>query len=184
VTRRGWLRPWLRRWRWVLLALVVLVPGAALTAMSVGTFDHLAGLPQIQNVSRGTVAHYGGAEVRLLDRRVVTASSAAGRRDGVPAGTELVIATIRVDASRVPAKRSDTCDAELVDPAPGGDRVWRPGGSRADYFPPSGYSSICQLSARPVYRYQAVFLVPRGVGATAELRFSALRQTPRELRLR
>jgi hypothetical protein len=168
----------------VLLALVVLVPGAALTAMSVGTFDHLAGLPVIQDVSRCTAAHYGGAEVRLLDRRVVTASSAAGLRDGVPADTELVIATIRVDASRVPAKQADTCDAELVDPGPDGDRVWRAGGSRADYSSPSGYSIACLLSPRPAYRYQAVFLVPRGVGATAELRLSAFRQAPRELRLR
>jgi len=174
-----------RRMPWSVVALAVLVPAAALTSMTAGAFDYLGSRPQVRDVARGDTASYAGAHFQLIERRVVTADSTEGRRAAIPAGTELVLATIRVDPGRSGPKDLGSCDAELVQPTAAGDRSWSAGsGSPARYLPPSGTKSICSLSHGPAYRYQAVFLVPRGAGASAELRISVLRSAPEELRLR
>jgi hypothetical protein len=139
----------------------------------------------VRDVAHGATAHYADAAFRLVERRVVTADSAEGRRSEVPEGTELVVATIRVDPGRAHSKDLGSCDAELVQPTAGGDREWSAGtGSPARYLASSDTKSVCSLSRGPAYRYEAVFLVPRGAGAAAELRLSVLRAEPQELRLR
>ena len=103
----------------------------------------------------------------------------------MPAGTELVIARIRVEPGGGAGEDFARCDAELVQPTPDGDRTWSAGtGSPAFYPGTSGAKSTCSLARGPAYRFEAVFLVPHGAGAGAELRISVLQSAPEELRLR
>ena len=174
---------WLRRHRWGLIALAVLIPAALLAAMSIVWFrymDSVAQNPVI--VAKGDTGIYeakqptgdltsgvaGTAELSLTDYTVVPWDTDVGREVGLLEGTEAVSAIIHVDATGL-GEETFGCDAVLVAPGPEGDRVWEQASSEIDYRPSDPLESFCQLSLGTEFDWEAVFVVPEGIGDDARL---------------
>ncbi len=171
---------WLRRHRWGLIALAVLLPAAMLASMSVYWFryyDERAQHPLVvANGSSATIettrlegTGTATAELSLTDYDVVPAESDTGREVGLLAGSEAVSALIHVDATGAPADAAG-CEAILVAPGPEGERIWETAGAGdLDYIPGGELESFCMLSNGEEFDWEAVFVVPEGVGETATL---------------
>lgn len=168
----GGARGWFRRQRWALAALVVLIPAAVLASLSVRWFwynDEHTPRPEI--VAAGETGEYEGAELTLTDYDVVRWDSEIGAELGLLEGTEAVAALIHVDARDSLASDENLigCDASLVLPGPGGNRVWRSGTSAIDYSPSGDLVGYCMLTDHVESDWEAVFVVPEGVGDVARL---------------
>jgi len=151
---------WWRRSRWALLALLVLVPAAVASSLSIDAFDYLASRPSaITTVDRGDTAALGAASIRVDDAWIAVAGSAAGERYEVPEGTALVSATLELDASA--AGEDFVCTVKLRDPVR--DRRWSAGFTDTDYFPgrdlPDDVPSGCSW-AETAFPFELTFLIP------------------------
>lgn len=183
---------WARRNRWPLLALIVLVPGAIVAAMSVNLFSYYgsqaqhpvvvpSGQPGEYTPAFATTDDDGNpiepppgprptATMTLDDYTVVPADSDIGREVGLLAGTEAVAALIHVDATGM-TEDAFSCDALLTAPGPQGERSWDPAssGTEIDYSPSGDLTEYCSLSGGDEFDWEVVFVVPEGVGETATL---------------
>jgi hypothetical protein len=177
---------WVKRHRWGLTALAVLVPAALLAAMSIVWFrymDAVAQHPVI--VARGDTGTYqatqpvpehgeggaaaGPAELSLTDYTVVSWDSETGRSVALLEGTEAVSAVIHVDARGL-GEDTFGCEAVLIAPGPEGDRVWESALSGdIDYYPSGDLEAFCSLNDGDEFDWEAVFVVPEGVAADARL---------------
>jgi hypothetical protein len=182
---------WVRRNRWALLALAVLVPGAVLAAVSIDVFDYYG--PQQHHpriVAKGDPARYTpdfaqeddhgepivwpsgprpAATLTLTDYTVVAADSDTGREVGLLPGTEAVAALIHVDARDL-NEYAYGCEAILTAPGPQGERTWEQASyADIDYTPGDGLKQDCYLADGGQYDWEAVFVVPEGVGDIATL---------------
>ncbi|MGN6503260.1 MAG: hypothetical protein ACTHKX_10235 [Pseudolysinimonas sp.] len=175
---------WLRRHRWALAALVVLIPAALAAAMSVVWFRYVETQAQHPaSVRTGDPGTYvagrpsGGdvdsssdltASLTLTDYNVVPWNSDTGREVGLLDGTEAVSALIHVDATGLP-EDTFSCHAVLIAPGPEGDRVWDTASGEIDYYPSGDLHANCDLSEGTAFDWEAVFVVPEGVGEGARL---------------
>jgi len=109
------------------------------------------------------------AGIRLEDYLVVPWDSEGGREVGLLEGTEAVSILIDIDATGMPDDVY-SCDAILVAPGPNGERVWTiAGGSDIDYYPSGDLHAYCDLSTGEKFIWEAVFVLPEGVAADADL---------------
>jgi hypothetical protein len=179
---------WLRRNRWALLALTILVPAAIVAAMSIDAFRYFGSRAQQgTTVAEGEQGSYvplapipedddaplpdppPPATIRLDDYLVVPWDSEGGREVGLLEGTEAVSILIEVDATGMP-EDVYSCDAILVAPGQGGERVWPiASGSDIDYYPSGDLHAYCDLNSGEQFVWEAVFVVPEGVAADADL---------------
>jgi hypothetical protein len=182
------MRDWFRRNRWALVALLVLIPAALAAAMSVSLFRYYGNLadrgtpvaegevgsyvpdrPQPENPDAPAIPASGPATLELTSYVVVPWDSETGREVGLVEGTEAVSALIHVDATGLPEDVFG-CDAILVAPGAGGERVWpMAGGSDIDYYPGGDLTAYCDLGSGEEFDWEAVFVVPEGIADTAEL---------------
>lgn len=167
---------WLRRNRWYLVAIVVLVPLVMLAAMSADWFpyqDRVNGRPI--PVADGDNVEYSGARWSLDNSFVVSSRSEAGRSAELPDNTELVVASVRIDPSGAGGK-SPSCTVQLKDRD--GERTWNTAQSReASVSIDEGASSACDSTRLDSYLLQVIFLVPEGAGEGTHL----IIETPDEL---
>jgi hypothetical protein len=179
---------WLRRNRWALIGLVVLIPAALAAAMSISllryygdladrgtlvaageTGDYIPGRPLPEEEDAPPLEPSPPAVIGLTDYLVVPWDTDSGREVGLVEGTEAVSALIHVDATGVP-EDAFSCDAILTLPGPGGERVWTTaGGSDIDYYPSGDLTAYCELNSGEAFDWEAVFVVPEGVGDDADL---------------
>jgi hypothetical protein len=183
---------WVRRHRWGLIALAVLLPAAVLASLSVSWFGYYetqaqhpvvvesgspATIETIRFDSEGTAT----AELSLDSYTVVPADTEAGREVGLLPGSEAVSAVIHVDATGAPEDAA-SCDAILVAPGPEGERIWRiAGGGDIDYYPSGDLESFCSLNNGVAFDWEAVFVVPEGVGDDATLYIVTTDLVPRRI---
>lgn len=189
---------WLRRNRWALLALVILVPAAVAAAMSISLFRYYADLqhdPVV--VPEGETGEFvptrpgagdelpvpvgEPAEFTMDSYVVVPWDTDVGREVGLLEGSEAVSVLIEVDATGMP-EGTFSCSAILVAPGPQGERVWpMASGSDLDYYPSGDIEANCSLSQGSAFTWEAVFVVPEGVGEDAELYISYGALQPRRV---
>jgi hypothetical protein len=174
---------WVYRHRWALIALVVLIPAAVLAGMSVLWFRYTAANEQHPIVvAKGDTGSFvtdsptpeklPAARLTLTSYTVVPADSGPGQDVGLLKNTEAVSAIIHVDASGMP-EDTFSCNAVLVAPGPDGDRTWEVAGpSDIDYYPTGDLHAFCDLSSGGQFDWEAVFVVPVGVGDSALLRIT------------
>jgi hypothetical protein len=179
---------WLKRNRWALLALVVLVPAAIAAALSIETFRYYgAQSQQGTRVPEGEPGSYvperpvpededappldppPPASMLLSDYLIVPWNSEGGRGVGLLEGSEAVSILIEIDATGMPDDVYN-CDAILVAPGPGGEREWQiASGDDIDYYPSGDLHASCDLHSGEKFVWEAVFVVPEGVAADADL---------------
>lgn len=174
---------WVRSHRWALIALVVLIPATVLAALSVVWFDytdtHTQNPTPIPSGEAGTwvvtrpsdatpLAAPPTAKLSLTSYEVVSWDSDTGKDVGLLEGTEAVSAIIHVDARSLPDD-SYSCYARLLAPSPEGDREWDTASSEIDYYPSGDLHANCDLSDGSEFEWEAVFVVPEGVGENARL---------------
>ncbi|HTL41272.1 MAG TPA: hypothetical protein VL294_07345 [Pseudolysinimonas sp.] len=184
---------WVRRHRWALAALVVLIPAALAAAMSIAWFRYVGAEAQHPVVVRsgdpGTYAtdrpgsdaqELSGltATLTLTGYNVVPWNTETGREVGLLEGTEAVSALIHVDATGLP-EDVFSCQALLIAPGPEGDRVWETASGEIDYYPSGDLHGYCDLSEGTAFDWEAVFVVPEGVGDDARLIISDGSLNPR-----
>jgi hypothetical protein len=177
---------WVKRHRWGVLALVVLVPAALLAAMSIVWFRYMDAITQHPLVvAFGDTGTYqatrpvpedgeggpeaGPAELSLTDYTVVPWDSDPGRAVGLLEGTEAVSAVIHVDARGL-GEDTFGCEALLIAPGPEGDRVWESALlGDIDYYPSGDLEASCSLNDGTEFDWEAVFVLPEGIAADARL---------------
>jgi hypothetical protein len=174
---------WVRRHRWALAALVVLIPAALAAAVSVVWFGYVDAHAQHPvPVPRGEAGTYVAdrpssetdapsdltATLTLTGYNVVPWNTDTGREVGLLEGTEAVSALIHVDAAGLP-EDTFSCHAVLVAPGPEGDRVWDTASGEIDYYPSGDLHANCDLNEGTAFDWEAVFVVPEGVGHNARL---------------
>jgi hypothetical protein len=166
------MRGWFRRNRWALVALTVLVPAAVLASLSIEWFAYDAAHTQRPEVvAVGASGVYEGSEFTLSDYLVVPWDSETGQELGLLEGTEAVSALIHVDATGSSADEENlvSCDANLVLPDADGDRTWESGSSAIDYYPSGDLVAYCMVNDHVESDWEAVFVVPEGIGQEARL---------------
>jgi hypothetical protein len=166
---------WWRRNRWALIALIFVIPGALVAALSVYGFGYFGNQASDgARVAKGDTGVFTTeasltAGMSLTSYTVVPWDSDTGRDVGLVEGTEAVSAILHVDATGLP-EDVYSCDAILTAPGPGGERVWDvASGSDIDYYPSGDLVAYCDLASGGEFDWEAVFVVPEGVGDDATL---------------
>lgn len=184
MRRPGWLR---RNWL-ALAAVAVLLPATlAITAANQWS-TYLAGSPSSPlDVAAGVAVHYGHSGWQVEGTERVSATSAAGQERKLPAGTDLVIVTVRVDPIELLEDgTAELCTARLEeDGGTGLPRSW--GNASSNPVPLAGPGPelrSCSSEQRIPYTFDAEFVVPAdaGDGATLSLGISVPAEFPDYLR--
>lgn len=164
---------WLRRNRRALLAVLVLLPttlGIMVANQWVRYFEEWPSRPV--DVAAGETLDYGNARwsVEATDR--VIGASAEGRERDLPAGTDLVLATVRVDPTGTdPDGVPDLCTVRLEES--GGEnatRSWSNAAGGAIPLDGAGPSlTSCSSELSTTYTFDAEFVVPADAGDSSTL---------------
>lgn len=178
---------WWRSNRVALGLVVILLP-----AVIAFTFTNEWGAYWSQRSSEGVAASaqsgadFGEAHWKLDGTRRIPNRSAQGLAIGLPAGTDLVVATIAVDPASVDAEGLSTfCTVRLAE-LDGGrtSREWKQTGYTTGYRPPEGIEYSCVRELSTAYRFDAAFVVPADAGDDLELRLDVADELPRYLAFR
>ena len=169
MRRRGWLRQNLL----ALAAVAVLLPATVAITMANQWSTALAGSPSRPvDLAAGATAEYGHSAwlVEKTDR--VSASSAAGRERDLPAGTDLVIVTVRVDpVELLEDGTAELCTARLEENGGAGlPRSWgSAAGGPITLAGPGPDLRSCSSDQTAPYTFDAEFVVPADAGDGAAL---------------
>lgn len=165
------LRTWARKSRWSLVAVAIALPVATLAAFSIDWPGYVeATVPSPEKLQEGDTGTYKKATIQLVDHELVEADSAQGRELGALAGTQVVIVTLHVDATKV-TEDLVGCEFELVAPGPSGERQW---GSQTEVSLPyddDSYETTCLISDHTAFDYKQAFVVPEGAADQVSLRY-------------
>lgn len=167
----------LRRNRWYLVALVVLVPAAIVVALVPRWFPYQQDQPQPETVARGDTATYSGAEISLVDLEILD-----GEEWDATVGADIVVATLSIDVFE--PTESTRCDIAVVSIDDGLERSWPAAvGDVGDYDIPDEFAGLCSFSAAGSYELQLGFEVPAGQVTAPSVEVSSSSALPRVLRL-
>ncbi len=168
---------WLRRNRWFLVALVVLIPGAFVVSLIPRWFPYQGAQPQPDAVALGETATYSGAEITLTGLEVLD-----GGPLNAPANADVVVATIAFDV--VDPRDGAYCEITVVSDEAGYERRWESETvSDSDYEIPDRFAQTCTFAERGAYDLQLTFLVPHGQVEDPAVQISSSAGLPRVLRL-
>jgi len=168
---------WLRRNRWYLAALVLLVPAAIVVALVPRWFPYQQNQPQPETVARGDTASYSGAEISLLDLEILD-----GEEWDATLGADIVVATLSIDV--LEPTESTRCDIAVVSAEGGLERSWPAAiGDVGDYDIPDELSGLCSFATVGAYEIQLGFEVPAGQVTAPSVEISSSSALPRVLRL-
>lgn len=166
---------WLRRNRWFLVALAVLIPAAFVVSLIPRFFPYLENQPVAIDVDRGQVERYSGTDFQLTDLEVLD-----GDEWNAPAGADVVVATFSID---VIEPEPTVCTLTVVGTIDGVEREWDEAIASSDYEVPDYFEEYCDLTDKRRYHLQVVFYVPRGEVPDPVVVVTSLDEFPRELRL-
>ena len=169
---------WLRRNRWYLVALAVLIPGALLVSLLPRFLPYLESLPQYEDVALGETVRYSGADIELTDLVVLD-----GDELNAPLGSDVVVATFTVDVVEPP--ESAMCRIHVVSSEGGVERRWEEESYlNSDYEIPERFAQTCTFAEAGPYELQVTIPVPRGQVNDPVIELSSSAESPRVLRLR
>jgi hypothetical protein len=168
---------WLRRNRWVLIALGVLIPVAIVVSLVPRWFPYQETQPQPEAVGLGETVRYSGADIQLTALELLD-----GAEVGAAAGADVVVATFEIDVVEPP--EAAWCEVRIVSSESGFERFWD---SElfvdSDYEVPDRFEQTCLLSEVGSYDLQMTFVVPRGEVLNPVVELSSSAALPRVLRL-
>jgi hypothetical protein len=166
-------RGWFRGNRLALAAVLVLLPATLWVTFANSWFGYFEGWPSRPiDVAAGEPLDYGGAGWQIESTERYSADSETGRERNLPASTDLLVVTVRVDPVTPPAGEDGMlCTARLeeIDGA-AADRSWSNGTRGAvqlDGDTPEFGS--CNAEQRSPYSFGAEFVVPADAGDAARL---------------
>jgi len=172
------LRPgWFRQNRLALLAVLVLLPvtlGIMFAYQWLGYFERFPSRPV--DVATGDSIQYGRSEWRIDSTDRFGADSARGQERGLPAGTDLIVVTVRVVPSSTGTdKEHDLCTVRLEET--GGEhptRSWANATGAAVPLTGTGPDlTSCSRELRTPYTFDAQFVVPADTGDWSALTLGA-----------
>jgi len=180
-------RRWLRANLWALVAVAALGTASAVYAFGFDWRDYQERNPtQPIEIARGDTGELGAARFVIDDVIVLEGDSADGRRYGVTAGTDVVVADLRITPD--PEGGEDDyafCDVVYRAPSPDGEREWWPQTTNPTSYPDPGESAFgCQVGFGPEYRIRMYFTVPAGAAEGGYVQVTTPEELPRALRLR
>jgi hypothetical protein len=171
------MRDWLRRNRWPLVALVVVIPAALVVSLVPRWFPYQEGQPQPEAVGLGETVRYSGADIQLTALELLD-----GAEVNAVAGVDVVVATFTIDVVDPPEVA--LCEVRVVSDESGFERFWD---SElfidSDYTVPDRFEQTCSLSEAGSYDLQMTFAVPRGEVPNPVVELSSSAGLPRVLRL-
>lgn len=174
-------------WRRNLVGIVAFVVLAVLTAGIVGLngwFSYYDGRPSVAiEIPPGTGVDYGGAHWQLESLTRLDADDPLIDSDSLPAGTDVVVAVLRVEPSDQ-VDHAPSCSLSVVERRPGGeDRSWslEPGGAWADYE--EDRETGCDSELTGPYTVEGSFVVPSSADGTLLVRVEVPDAFPRYLEL-
>lgn len=168
---------WLRRNRWYLIALVVLVPAGIVVALVPRWFPYQQNQPQPEIVARGETASYSGAEISLLDLEILD-----GEEWNASLGADIVVATLSIDV--LEPTEATRCDIAVVSIDGNLERFWPAAiGDVGDYDIPDELAGTCSFATAGAYELQLGFEVPAGQVTDPSVQVSSSIALPRVLRL-
>jgi hypothetical protein len=168
---------WLRRNRWFLIALGVLIPAAIVVSLVPRWFPYQEIQPQPETVGLGETVRYSGADIQLTALELLD-----GAEVGAAAGADVVVATFAIDVVEPP--EAAWCEVRIVSNESGFERFWDSELFVSDYEVPDRFEQTCSLSEVGSYDLQMTFLVPRGEVLKPVVELSSSAGLPRVLRLR
>lgn len=185
------MRRWWARNRLPLVVAAVLVPLTIGVTFGSEWWQYFSGRPvQRTAAGRGSSVLYARAEFTVDGVSRISADSAAGRADGLPAGSDLILVTLSIAPKRVHDDGSSTlCTMELDELDRGTvTRHWTDANfDPIDYRRADGLESGCNSALQHAYRAQVPFVVPAGAG-TGDTELALLLYSadvlPKALRLR
>lgn len=164
---------WVRRSRWSLVAFVIAVPLAIVGTFSVGWFRYVEVTnPHPREVAEGQTVAEQKVKFTLVDHEVIEAESDEGQELGALDGTELVIVTFDIDATKLTDDDLVSCAFDVVAPGGGGERRW--GSDQLEVSLPYGddaYTTGCVFSDHDAFTLKQVFVVPTGTADDLKLQF-------------
>jgi hypothetical protein len=175
-------RTWLRDSRWALIALVVFIPGAIVTSMTISWFDYQNRLNlDAVEVAEGDTGEYLGSEFTLRDVEFIDWDSDEGELYDVHEGGVLVVATVEVDPRGEVADDYVSCVLELH----GDDgRIWEIANSDdTTFFPDSPAVGYCDVNQSEPFELAAAFVIPDDARDRVSLVVLDPAEAPRALRL-
>jgi hypothetical protein len=171
------MKVWLRRNRWYLAALAVLIPGALLVSLLPRFLPYLGSLPQYEEVALGETVRYSGADIKLTDLVVLDGDEIAA-----PLGADVVVATLLIDVVEPP--ETSLCRLFVVSTDGGVERSWESEPYlNSEYEVDDRYEQSCDLSEAGRYELQVTIPVPRGQITDPVIELTASAALPRVLRL-
>ncbi len=168
---------WLRRNRWFLVALVLLIPAAIVVSLVPRWFPYQEIQPQPEAVELGETVRYSGADIQLTALELLD-----GAEVSAAAGADVVVATFAIDVVEPPEVA--WCEVRIVSNESGFERFWDSElFADSDYEVPDRFEQTCSLSEVGSYDLQMTFLVPRGEVLNPVVELSSSAGLPRVLRL-
>jgi hypothetical protein len=180
-------RAWFRTNRWALLAVIVLGTGAVLYSFAFDWVNYQNRQPtQAVDIARGEPGTLGAGTIVLEDLVVLAGDSEDGRRYDVAAGTDVVVADLRITPDPDGSEDDyETCDFFLHAPSPAGEREWWETSFNPTTYPePADNGFGCNLGYGAAYSLRTYFVVPAGGAENAYILASSEALLPRALRLR
>lgn len=169
---------WLRRNRWYLVTLAVLIPAAFVVSLIPRWFPYWNNQPQPESVALGETVRYSGADIELTSLELLD-----GDQWNAPAGSDVVVATLSIDVVEPP--ESSLCELYVVSSEAGYERRWEPETfSDSDFEVADRFEQLCSFTEPGSYDLQMTFLVPQGQVETPVIELSSSAALPRVLRLR
>jgi hypothetical protein len=168
---------WLKRNRWYLVALAVLIPAALLVSLLPRFLPYLGSLPQYEDVALGETVRYSGADIQLTDLVVLDGDDIAA-----PLGADVVVATFVIDVVEPP--ESALCELVVVSDEGGVERRWdEESYLDSEYEVPDDVEQFCSFAEPGRYDLQVTFPVPRGQVTDPVIELSSSAARPLVLRL-
>ncbi|WP_411699514.1 hypothetical protein [Conyzicola sp.] len=179
------MKPWLRR-NWIgLVAVAVLLPATVGITFATEWTQYFGGRASAPvTVDAGDTAEFAQARWSVDSTQRISASSAEGEKIGLPAGSDLVVVTVRVS----PAGDAEPpgCQVQLEEFDGGSvSRSWDDAATDPiDYDPSEGTASICPTDAVAPYVLESTFVVASDASDDLALAVTVPSELPRYLSFR
>ena len=179
------MKRWLRR-NWIgLIAVAVLLPVTVGVTFSTQWTAYFGGRPSAPiSIAAGDSTDFAQTEWTVEGTKRISAASAEGEEIGLPAGSDLVVVTVRVspDGDAVPPGclvSLEEFDGDSV------SRTWSNSSTDPiDYDPTEGTQSYCPSDAVGPYVLESIFVVASDASDDLAMALSVASEIPRYLSLR
>jgi hypothetical protein len=179
------MRPWLRQ-NWIgLVAVAVLLPATVGVTFSTQWNAYFSGRPsQPTTVASGETVEFANAQWRVTGTRRISAATAEGAHMDLPAGSDLVVVTVRVSPDAGTEAPGCLVNLEEFDGS-AVSRAWNDASTDPiDFRATEGTESYCPPDATGAYLLESVFVVASDARDDLGLAVTVAGELPRYLSLR